>query len=394
MPTLSLPPHHATRRQALQSLWGWAAAPLFVASDAQAGQGSRHLRLLGTTTLPHRMAFQNTTVGGLSALDYDPVEDLWYALSDDRSDINPSRFYTFRMTVSPQGLGEPELQSVVMLRQADGSTYPNRKTGTPTAANPVADPEGLRFRPQTRTLLWSSEGDPRLGLDPFVREISLNGRHQREFALPPHLKAVRGSATTGPRDNLGFEGLAISPNGLHVWAAMEGPLLQDGPVPTVGAPGGPCRFTCFSAKTGEPIRQIAYIPDAIPRPPLVPGTYADNGVSEILMQTDTLMLVLERSYSLGTGNSLRVYQIDISKGSDTLMQATLQAGGFQAAPKTLLADLGQTGLARLDNTEGMAWGPALPGHNAESGRRTLVCISDDNFNPAQITQLAAFEFTP
>ena len=31
------------------------------------------------------------------------------------------------------------------------------------------------------------------------------------------------------------------------------------------------------------MRQIAYVPDAIPLRPLVPGSYADNGVSEVLM---------------------------------------------------------------------------------------------------------------
>ncbi len=35
----------------------------------------------------------------------------------------------------------------------------------------------------------------------------------------------------------------------------------------------------------------------------------------------------------------------------------------------------------------MAWGPRLP-----NGRRSLVVVSDDNFNPSQVTQFAAFEF--
>jgi hypothetical protein len=44
-------------------------------------------------------------------------------------------------------------------------------------------------------------------------------------------------------------------------------------------------------------------------------------------------------------------------------------------------------LSRLDNTEGMCWGPPLP-----NGKRMLVVVSDDNFNPLQITQFAAFEY--
>ncbi len=61
------------------------------------------------------------------------------------------------------------------------------------------------------------------------------------------------------------------------------------------------------------------------------------------------------------------------------------------APK-LVADFDTVGLSRLDNTEGMAWGPTLAGRDGKPGNRTLVCVSDDNFNPAQVTQFVAFEF--
>jgi hypothetical protein len=347
------------------------------------------LRLLGEATLPHRLQFQDTTVGGLSALDYDPVADLWYALSDDRSDINPARLYTLRMRISRQGLSQPVLQSVVVLKQADGSPYPSRKQGHGT----VPDPEGLRFRPQTRTLLWSSEGDSKLGLDPFVREMRLDGQHLREFTLPNHFH-TNPSAEQGPRNNLAFEGLAISPDGFHLWAAMESPLLQDGPVATVGSGGGPCRFTCWDMATGQAIRQITYQPDAVPLLPLVAGTYADNGVSEILMQSAQHMLVLERAYSLGTGNSLRLYRINVDSGTNTLNHAVLQAGHDIPATKTLVTNFNQLGLKQLDNTEGMAWGPHLAGHAGHNGnpaRPTLVFVSDDNFNPLQTTQFIAFE---
>ena len=44
-------------------------------------------------------------------------------------------------------------------------------------------------------------------------------------------------------------------------------------------------------------------------------------------------------------------------------------------------------LTRLDNTEGMCWGPTVP-----NGNRTLLFVSDDDFNPLQITQFLAFQF--
>jgi hypothetical protein len=168
---------------------------------------------------------------------------------------------------------------------------------------------------------------------------------------------------------------------------MEAPLVQDGPVPTVGAAGGPCRFTAFEVASGRALRQVAYIPDPIPRAPRLPGGFADNGVSEILMLDADRMLVLERSFAMGTGMSLRIYAVDTREGSDVLRQDKLLAGDYRALTKQPVADFAQLGLSRLDNTEGMCWGPRLP-----NGNRSLVVVSDDNFASSQVTQFAAFEF--
>jgi hypothetical protein len=366
----------ASRRSFLAAA---GAAAVAGCAPAQTVRPQR-LRLIGEATLPHRMQFRGTTVGGLSGLDFDPVRDLWYSISDDRSDFAPARFYTLRLAVSADALGTPRLQEVVTLRQANGLPYPNRRQG-----GDVPDPEAIRWRPRTGTLLWTSEGDAGLGLDPFVREVRADGSHVRELASLPMLRmdALRQS---GPRDNLAFEGLALTPDGMGAWVAMESSLLQDGPVPGVGIAGGPCRFTLFDLESGRPVRQIAYLPDAVPRAPLVPGTFADNGVSEILMIDARRMLVLERSYALGAGNSLRLYLIDTQEGGNTMDVAVLRAGDFRAPAKTLVLDFDALGLSRLDNTEAMAWGPRLP-----NGNRTLVFTSDDNFNPAQVTQFVACE---
>jgi hypothetical protein len=48
--------------------------------------------------------------------------------------------------------------------------------------------------------------------------------------------------------------------------------------------------------------------------------------------------------------------------------------------------VGSTGVSRVDNLEGMTFGPALP-----NGKRSLVLVSDNNFNPLQLTQFLAFE---
>ena len=163
----------------------------------------------------------------------------------------------------------------------------------------------------------------------------------------------------------------------------------------MGAAGGPCRITAYDLASGQAQRQIAYVPDAIPARGPLPGLlppvlYADNGISEILMQDEHHMLVLERAYVLGQGLSLRLYRIDTRTASNTLGLDQLTPDNHRSAAKTLVADFATLGLTRLDNTEGMTWGPVL----LDNGRRTrtLVVVSDDNFRAAQITQFAAFAF--
>jgi hypothetical protein len=329
--------------------------------------------------LPHGLQFKGTTVGGLSGLDHDPASGLWVALSDDRSELQPARFYTLRVEVAEARMAV-EVLDVVTLRQADGTPFPKRQAG-----GEVVDPEAIRLLPNGRGVLWTSEGDYPANQSPTLREARLDGSHVRQFEVPALLQFA-GRPGSGPRANLSFEGLALTPDARTAWVAMENALQQDGPEPGVGRPGGPCRFTAFDIASGRAVRQIAYGPDAIPQAPALPGS-ADNGVSEVLMLDATRMLVLERAYMAGIGTSLRLYEIDTREGSDTLGLQRLVPGEFRPVAKRLVADFDRLGLSRLDNTEGMCWGPRLA-----SGRRSLVVVSDDNFSPRQLTQFAAFDY--
>lgn len=119
-------------------------------------------------------------------------------------------------------------------------------------------------------------------------------------------------------------------------------------------------------------------------------------MSEILLLDDHRMLVLERAYAMGAGNTLRLYRVDLASGDDTLDRAQLAPGQVRPLAKTLVADLSAylgAGLARLDNAESLAWGPVLPASADHPARRTLVLLSDDNFNPLQATQFLAFALT-
>ena len=371
---------HTSRRRLIVASSTFAALGFTGCSTAQTTATTNktpHLRLIGETRLPHKLQYQGTTVGGLSGVDHDPASGTYYLLSDDGGTISPPRFYTARIALTADKLGDIELTGVTFLQDM----------GAP-------DPEAIRWHPPSQSLLWTSEGNAVRGAAPSLQRTRLDGSMVRTFALPAMFDfGLLGMAKNqGSRINKTLEGLAIAPDGRGAWVAMEAALRQDGEEPTVAAAGGPCRFTLIDLASGAALRQIAYLPDAIPKAPTPPSANADNGVVEVLMMDADRMLVLERAYMAGLGdrerNSMRLYAIDMRQATDTLNIPALTPGNHRPAAKTLIADFASfPALTRLDNTEGMCWGPTMP-----NGNRTLLFVSDDNFNPLQITQFLAFEF--
>ncbi|NJO72193.1 MAG: hypothetical protein HC825_12010 [Oscillatoriales cyanobacterium RM1_1_9] len=61
---------------------------------------AKKLELLGQATFPTGFMFQDTEVGGLSGITYNPDLDVYYAISDDRGEKTPSRFYTLKIDLT------------------------------------------------------------------------------------------------------------------------------------------------------------------------------------------------------------------------------------------------------------------------------------------------------
>ena len=352
-----------------------------------ADDASIALRLIGRQMLPQGMPFGGTTVGGLSGIDYDAAADLYYLISDDRSAFAPTRFYTARLRIDANGFDDVALQTVVPLREADGSTF----------AVGAADAEAVRYDPWTKTLVWTSEGghDRQGPLQPFARRAALDGLAIGEVPLDP---MFRFDPLRGPRGNLVFEGATLSPDGRSLWVAMEGPLRQDGALPTF-RDGAWSRFSRHDRDAvptargfGPVAAQFAYRIDPIPGDGAWTALYALNGVAEILAIDDRRLLVLERALVLGAGWRIRLFEADRGDASDVKrLDALPQADDplpFVPMTKRLVLDFDTLGI-RIDNLEGLCFGPTLA-----NGHRTLVFVSDDNFNPGQVTQFLAFEILP
>jgi hypothetical protein len=346
------------------------------------------LRFLGATTIPNDATVDGTLVGGLSGLDYDPATGAWAIISDDKSDEASARFYLGRIDLA-EGVPKVELDHAVVLRQADGKPYPNAEAG-----GEVPDPESIRFDPSGSAVWWSSEGDRSRGVSPFVRETGIDGTFIANLAVPS-MFAVSKDQQRGPRTNLGFEGLSFTPKQDALWLGMESALTEDGPIATTTA-GTVARFTKLD-RNGKLLGQYAYPLDPIQAVPT--GKNADNGVSEILALDDNRLLVLERSGVEGVDGIwtlyIRLYQADVGDATDVAGIPALAAADYRPMTKRLVLDLsklpelGSPVLSKLDNIEGVSFGPDLP-----NGHHSLVLVSDNNFNPHQVTQFLAFEVLP
>jgi hypothetical protein len=315
--------------------------------------------LLGFTDALDKTHFDGTDVGGLSALaglKSAGAGGTAYALTDNQG-TTQARLYG--LAIDDEGAGT-KVTSVTRLRRKDGTPF----TGQ------TFDGEGL-VRQSNGRFLASSETEP------VVRELTADGRELKALPVPDRFRVKpAGEATT----NLTFEGLGLSPDGHTLWAGMEGPLTSDG----VTADGrARLRFLKYT-RTGTTwgvAGQVGYVAD--------PGL----AVSELQVVDNDTLLVLERGFVAGVGNTVRVYQAFLKGADDVSGEASLARDGIEVATKKLVVDLGDCpaiGATNpgtqanplLDNVEGMALGRHLG-----NGRRELRLISDDNFSAGQVTRL-------
>lgn len=370
-----------------------AAAERHKPDKSTANHSVGQLTLIGEQRIANDLKVEETPVGGLSGIDYNPRTHQWILISDDRSDNAPARFYTAKLRYDTKSFYGVELTGMTEFKQPDGTTFPNK---TDYAANPkgiVPDLESIRFDPNDNSIWYTSEGDRNLGFNPSIYQATLKGKYLSSLPIPNAFQmnsSADAASQQGFRNNLALEGSSFTPDGNYYFTSMEAALYQDGDISTVDA-GSYSRITKYN-RSGDIIAQYVYPIDAIPARPGA-GKSADNGVSEMLAVNDHQFLILERSgvqaddgsYS----NYIRIYEADIAQATNVNNVDSLKTGQFTPATKKLILNLNTLNLPKLDNVEGMAWGPKL-----QNGHDSLVLVSDNNFNASQVTQLLAFDVSP
>ena len=342
---------------------------------------------IGEYQVPNGFKVKDTPVGGLSGLTYDRQQDSYYAISDDRSDKAPARFYTLKLdldTKNPQQIKfkQVNITDVTLIKNAEGKTYSKADTDT----------EAIAVTPQSSVFI-SSEGDRLKKILPFISEFDLKtGQVKQALPIPErYLPDTEGKR--GFQNNLAFESITLSPIGtlpasgepLRLFAATESALMQDKEVAKVAKdgkiPGAKNRWLHYLlSDRAEIISEHMYQLDS---PPL--GAI-EHGLSEIqAIDTSGHFLTLERSFGL-TGFRVKLFQAAMGGATDTSKVESFKGNTtIQPIKKQLAFDLKQLDIY-IDNLEGMSLGARLP-----DGSQTLLLVSDNNFSKRQITQFLLFK---
>jgi len=152
--------------------------------------------------------------------------------------------------------------------------------------------------------------------------------------------------------------------------------------------GSPVRILAFDLAAGDVAAEYVHEVGPVVAPSNPPGEFVTNGLVELLALDGERLLALERSFSLGVGFDVLLFEVSVAEATDVAGAESIDGLGAIPASKRKVADLGGFG-PLLDNVEGMTFGPVLP-----DGRRSLIVVSDNNFSPFQRTQFLAFAVVP
>jgi hypothetical protein len=341
----------------------------------------------GQVTIPGGTLDSNDNpIGGLSGITYDPLLNVYYAISDSPNNGNgPVRFYTLSIDLSTGAPSGVTVTSVTTLNDPAGNPY---LTNT-------SDTEGIALT-SNGSVFVSSEGLLNSGVppyvNPFVREFSLaTGNQLNDLTIPdkfiptgnladpgfvPNLLPQPVTPTNGIRRNLAFESLTLTPDQQFLFTGTEVPLAQDSTTFNIGLGNSRNRILRFDNAGGTytPTAEFLY------RPTSTPGVI--TGLTDLLAVNSNTLIALERSAASANGPfTTRLYEVSLVGATDISASNAVPADAVPVT-KTLIGEF-----TTLGNVEGLTFGPSLA-----NGKQSLILISDNNFNAATATNLATFDF--
>ena len=373
----------------------WALFVMACAAIETSGSDKQSVELLGTASIPgdavdlsgDSALLQNgeprNRLGGFSALEYSGEGMLFASMSDRGPDDGAVDYHCRVQLLELEISGVPAssinaaVRRTIIFTDSDGRRFSGSSAAIDAAKKMGhrLDPEGFRFGSDGSMFVSDEYG-------PHVIQFSADGSEQKRFQLPAHFTVANPDADkkkenslnqTGRASNRGLEGLAISQDGRHLVAVMQGPLLQDGTRTDSGiVVGRNCRLIQLELATGK-TKEFVYQLES-----------SDNGNSEIVACGPNQYLVLERDSESGKSAQYRkLIQIDLSHATDVSSMHKLPAGDLPAdiVPVTrseyldfLAPQWNLAGAKMPEKIEGLTFGPTLA-----DGRKTLLVGTDNDF---------------
>ena len=369
--------------------------------------------------LPHELledgqSYQDAFDGFGSGLAYTGFGNRYLALADrgpnkvqykggaavDYTTSYPTRFQIVDVILSKAGQGwqlAAKLQGTSLLVDEAGKNFTGISTaftGADPNRNLRLDPEGIRVAPDGTVWLADEYG-------PAVYHFDQQGRRIGSLKVPANFLVGKPAATLaeemkpennrlGRYTNRGGEGLALTPDGKKLVAALQSATIQDG-----GASGLGSRFLVYDlTEMNKAPKQLMYVCDS-----------TKTAISEILAINDHQFLVDERDGTPGGKGVKLLYFIDLNQDhspTDVSNIAKLPLDGKSAniipLHKVLFADLGAvlnaanpytTAAGLPDKIEGLAFGPDLP-----DGRHVLLATNDNDYAGTFPNYIFAFAIDP
>lgn len=317
------------------------------------------LNFLDEFTVKDSLSVNNSTIGGISGIDYH--NNQYYMVVDDAK--NP-RILIGNIVIENNKIESVDFEKVIKV-----------DTTSQFTKNHVLDLESIFVLDGKINL--TSEGSIRYKKDPSVFWVTTDGSFHSKVEIPEYFKAT---SSAKPKHNGIFEGSSKSFDKQGFWVAMEAPLEADGEEPTFHETQSSVRITYFDKQTNQATKQFAYQLEKIDKP--AKGKINLNGLTAILEYKKNNFFIIERAYQSGYGsygNVVRIYTATIKPSStNTLHYQSLKNNTYTPLQKELLIDFStvKDKLTKgiIDNIEAITLGPKLA-----NGNQSLILVSDDNF---------------
>ena len=329
-------------------------------------------------------------VGFFSDIYYDPNRKEWWGVSDRGPGGGllsyETRVQRFTIDIAANGaISNFRIAQTVKFQESTPAGNVAFNGIAPSPANALGrafDPEGLVIHPKTGNLLVSDEYGPSL------KEFDRSGNLVRSFTTPANLvprDAVTGTPnfasdagnTAGKRNNRGFEGLAISPDGKFSYAMVQSAMLDEG-----GGNGVYARIVKFDNSSGLAVAQYAYRMDS---------SGQGRGTSSLVALGNDKFLVLERNNrGIGVGATVSpadkaVYEIDLASATDVSNVTLPATGAFAGAVVKSIKkiDLDANTLDALGNKSPEKWEGLAIGPQLANGQYLILAGTDNDYSVTQ-----------